>query len=329
MKGMPETAVRQIDVFNGDADGLCALRQLRLAERRGGELVTGVKRDIRLLEKVTASRGDRVTVLDISLDQNRAALERLLAAGAQVRYFDHHYAGAIPQCPNLDAHIDTGADVCTSLLVDRHLQGSQRPWAVVACFGDGLVETGYELAAVAGITGSAADALRELGECLNYNAYGEREEDLCFAPARLYGILEGYADPREFIAAEPAFQVLRKRLADDTGSGLACSPSATSAARAVYVLPDTGWSRRVGGILANHLVQRDPARAYAVLYPNSKRGYTISVRAPGASRKGAADLCRKFPTGGGREAAAGINHLPLDGVDAFLSAFADAFPDRG
>ena len=40
-------------VFNGDADGLCALQQLRLASPRGagGEtLVTGVKRDIALLE---------------------------------------------------------------------------------------------------------------------------------------------------------------------------------------------------------------------------------------------------------------------------------------
>ena len=38
------------DVFNGDADGICALHQLRLAEPRPtAELVTGVKRDIRLL----------------------------------------------------------------------------------------------------------------------------------------------------------------------------------------------------------------------------------------------------------------------------------------
>jgi hypothetical protein len=324
---MPEAALRHIDVFNGDADGLCALRQLRLAERRGGELVTGVKRDVRLLEKIDAARGDRVTVLDISLDQNRAALERILAAGAQVRYFDHHFAGAIPPHPGLEAHIDTSADVCTSLLVDRHLGGSQRLWALVACFGDGLVRIGCDLAASAGIDAAGAGQLRELGECLNYNAYGEREEDLCFAPARLYGILEGYADPREFIAADPAFQELRARRAGDISRGLECAPAAVAAGHAVYVLPEADWSARVGGILANHLAERDPARAFAVLYPNAGRGFTVSVRAPGASRKGAADLCRKFPTGGGREAAAGINHLPADGVDAFLAAFADAFPD--
>ena len=66
------------DVFNGDADGLCALHQLRLAEPRDSVLVTGVKREIALLKKVQASSGDHITVLDISLDKNREALQNLL-----------------------------------------------------------------------------------------------------------------------------------------------------------------------------------------------------------------------------------------------------------
>ncbi len=37
------------DIFNGDADGICALLQLRKAEPRDAQLVTGVKRDINLL----------------------------------------------------------------------------------------------------------------------------------------------------------------------------------------------------------------------------------------------------------------------------------------
>ena len=51
------------DVFNGDADGICALIQLRLVEPRpDATLVTGVKRDIQLsaysgedVDRVTAS----------------------------------------------------------------------------------------------------------------------------------------------------------------------------------------------------------------------------------------------------------------------------------
>ncbi|HZV66950.1 MAG TPA: hypothetical protein VFG03_18780, partial [Telluria sp.] len=40
------------DVFNGDADGICALHQLRLAQPAETRLITGVKRDIALLDRL-------------------------------------------------------------------------------------------------------------------------------------------------------------------------------------------------------------------------------------------------------------------------------------
>ncbi len=43
----------QIDVFNGDADGICALTQLRNAEPLESTLITGVKRDIALVAKAS------------------------------------------------------------------------------------------------------------------------------------------------------------------------------------------------------------------------------------------------------------------------------------
>ena len=101
------------DVFNGDADGLCALTQLRNAEPREAELITGVKRDINLLERVTAEPGSQVTVLDVSLDKNRAGLERVLEAGADVFYCDHHFAGDIPDNPRLETVINTAPDAPT------------------------------------------------------------------------------------------------------------------------------------------------------------------------------------------------------------------------
>ena len=64
----------QFDVYNGDADGICSLLQLRLENPLTTERVTGVKRDIALLERVQASAGDHVTVLDISMAKNSAAL---------------------------------------------------------------------------------------------------------------------------------------------------------------------------------------------------------------------------------------------------------------
>ena len=50
------TQLRHFDVFNGDADGLCALHQLRLVTPRASILVTGTKREINLLEHVVAQR---------------------------------------------------------------------------------------------------------------------------------------------------------------------------------------------------------------------------------------------------------------------------------
>ena len=73
-----ETALgKYYDIFNGDADGLLALHQLRLHEPRDAERITGVKRDIELVARVEARAGDRVTVLDVSLDKNRDALLRI------------------------------------------------------------------------------------------------------------------------------------------------------------------------------------------------------------------------------------------------------------
>src|SRR5689334_19323187 len=115
--------MRYFDVFNGDADGICALHQLRLADPLDSTLVTGLKRDIALLRSVPAQDGDVVTVLDISLDRNREALEQLLARGVVVHYFDHHYAGDVPAHELLAAHLDGSGAMCTSALVNRYLRG--------------------------------------------------------------------------------------------------------------------------------------------------------------------------------------------------------------
>ena len=53
-----DAILREIgDVFNGDADGICALTQLRNAEPRNATLVTGVKRDIALLDRRPIDQG--------------------------------------------------------------------------------------------------------------------------------------------------------------------------------------------------------------------------------------------------------------------------------
>ena len=127
-------------------------------------------------------------------------------AGARCLYFDHHFSGDIPAHPGLEAHIRSVPGVCTSLLVDEYLGGRFRAWAVVAAFGDNLPQ---EARARPSRCSSSADelaTLRELGECLNYNAYGDSLEDLHFHPAELYRRLHRFADPLEFAARDPAFE---------------------------------------------------------------------------------------------------------------------------
>ncbi|MCM3468502.1 hypothetical protein M3643_13615, partial [Staphylococcus lugdunensis] len=138
-----------------------------------------------LLERVDARAGDLVTVLDVSHDQNRDACARLLRDGATVRYFDHHFAGALPDDPRFDAHIDTAADVCTSAIVNRYLGGRYVRWAIVAAFGDELPALGDALAREHGVDEAERCVLAELGLYLNYNAYGECVGDLHFDPAAL------------------------------------------------------------------------------------------------------------------------------------------------
>ena len=313
------------DIFNGDADGICALHQLRLEEPRAATLVTGVKRDVRLLDRVNARAGDELTVLDISLKTNAASVARLLAAGARLRYFDHHAAGEIPRHGNLKAWIDTAADTCTSLIVDRHLGGRQRMWAVVAAFGDNLSGAARRAAAELDLDEADLERLQELGECINYNAYGDTIEDLHYPPADLYGTLSAYRDPRDFIEGEPVLDVLKNALADDYDRARAVKPQLASASAALYVLPEAAWSRRIHGLLANRLAHAHPARAHALLV-SAPGGYVASVRAPLEKPDGADALCQKFESGGGRKAAGGINRLPQADYDRFISEFGKAFP---
>lgn len=313
------------DVFNGDADGLCALHQLRLEEPCKSVLVTGAKRDIELLPRVEATSGDSVTVLDLSAATNHAALVTLLERGVAVQYFDHHFPGELPQHPKLTAAIDTSPRVCTGIIVDRYLKGKQRVWAAVAAFGDDLIEPARALAGELGLDGAQQRALQELGEALAYNAYGDTETDLIVHPAALYRRLAPYADPFRLLAEEPLIARIAETRREDLARAAKAEPDYLSGRAAVYVLPDAAWSRRVRGALGNELAQRHPDRAHAILTPNAEGGYVVSVRAPRSKPTGADALCRGFASGGGRASAAGINHLPPEGVRDFVRRLGEAF----
>ena len=316
--------MRYVDVFHGDADGLCAVHQLRLAmpvpREARYEVVTGLKDDVALLERVRGTPDCIVTVLDVSLDRNRAALARILDEGAEVHYLDHHYAGSVPSHPRLQGSIDTAADMCTSILGDDIVGGAHRGWAIVGAFGDNLDGAAAALAAPLALGTPQVVTLRLLGEALNYNAYGDRLDDVLLAPEELYRVMQAYADPLAF-AATALVKRLTARRRSDLAAACAVAPADAAAERAVYRLPDQPWSRRVIGSFANALARTHPRRAHAVLAARADGSERVSVRAPLEAPSGADELCRRFPQGGGRPAAAGIPSLAAADVAAFLDAF--------
>ena len=314
------------DVFNGDADGICALLQLRFAEPRDAQLVTGVKREIGLLNRVYPEADDRITVLDISLDKNREGLNRALDVGAQVFYVDHHFAGSVPASASLKSLINEAPDVCTSVLINHYLRGAYREWAVVGTFGDNLRHTAAGLIKNLHFSAEKAALLENLGIYINYNGYGASVEELHFAPDELYSVLSQYRSPFDFISDNAEnFQKLEQGYQQDIEAAQSTIALVATDAIAAFVLPNEPWARRVSGVYSNQLANDNPDRGHAVLTVKANGHYLVSVRAPLNNKKGAAALCMHFPTGGGREAAAGINDLPADMLANFLDQFKQAF----
>ena len=308
------------DVFNGDADGICSLLQLRLLDPRpDANIVTGRKRDIALLDRVNASEGDRVTVLDISMRNNAADLSRILDAGASVFYADHHNAGETPiEHEKLDAHINLAPEMCTAVIINNLLKAEFLGWAVTGAFGDNFpalakrISQGHDF---------DFEALDRLGMLLNYNGYGATLDDLHFHPKDLFMACLPYGSPEDFLNDKTdAYQRLEDGYAEDFKVAASAKTLLKNEKSLALLLPDIASSRRVSGVYGNQLAQEHPDRAHAILTRNGD-SYVVSVRAPKTQRSGADTLCLQFETGGGRAAAAGINKLSSGDVDRFLQAF--------
>jgi len=310
------------DVFNGDADGIISLVQLRLAEPRDAKLVTGRKRDIKLLSRVDVKAGDHVTVLDISMRSNMDDLKRILAANASVFYVDHHNAGDIPAHSNLISVIDTSPEMCTAMLINEALDGDYLPWAVTAAFGDNFPALAKRKAAELDLP---LDQLARLGMLVNYNGYGGSVDDLHIHPAELYRALSPFKTPMAFLnETNDVYRLLDEGYEMDLSQAQQAKEIDRSETGAVITLPDAAGSRRISGVFGNQLTQKHPNRAHAIL-TQQKDGFLVSIRAPLSRREGADKLALQFETGGGRSAAAGINHLPDSDLDKFIQAFRDAF----
>ncbi|GGW58703.1 DHH family phosphoesterase [Alishewanella tabrizica] len=320
-----------IDVFNGDADGILSLVQLRKcypvvpAEQR---LITGVKRDISLVKHVSPAQaaGVLVTVLDISFDKNVYDVKTLLEAGSKIFYCDHHQAKTLFEHAHLTTLIDTSPAVCTALLMNQHLNGAQVLWAIAAAFGDGLDSSAEALAAQWGLSALEQDKLKSLGVLVNYNGYGAHEADLFFPPAELYRLLMQYESPFA-VVDDPLspYAQLEKGYNSDLAQARHASPLLNDDTVLAVHLADEPWARRISGTLGNILAAENRRKAIVIATTNQDGSLTISLRAPKENPFGAAEVCGQFVTGGGREGAAGINNFPSSSLSYFLNTVSEFY----
>lgn len=314
------------DVFNGDADGILSLVQLRLAEPKESILISGVKRDISLLKQVPVDKAVSVTVLDISMEKNIDALNQLLQSEVDVLYIDHHRPGDIPSNNLLEAVIDTDANTCTALLVNQRLDNQFVNWAIAAAYGDNMLASAQALAAQHGLNEEGKSLLKAFGTYVNYNGYGSIVDDLHFSPVELFEQLVKFENPLDLIKTpDSVFHKLEAAYHEDMQKAEHAAVLEDNDVIKVVELDDASWARRVSGVFGNELANRSPDKAHAVVTTNVNGNYTVSLRAPLSNKTGAGDICAQFATGGGRAAAAGINELPKDRLSEFILAVEKAY----
>ena len=216
----------------------------------------------------------------------------------------------------VDEHVAHGLQI-----VAPRLRGAQVDWAITGAFGDNLDEPAQRLAEKSGLQAPDIAGLKELGVFINYNGYGPSLDDLHFHPDTLYESLLEAGRPQAFLGAS-TLRHLEQGYREDLAASAALTPVVEESAFAVYQLPSAAWARRVSGVFSNDLVRAFPARAHAVLTERDDGAFLVSVRAPFDRRTGAETVCSQFATGGGREAAAGINRLPAEELDQLIGALA-------
>lgn len=325
--------MQNFDVFNGDADGICALIQIHHKRQRQGftddpQLITGVKRDNALLSQIPSHIfAAQITVLDISLDKNRDDLNTLLGRGNRIFYADHHYPGEIPEHPLLSTHIDPQSETCTSLILNQLVAEADFQWALVGAYGDNLIKTAHHYAEQKGLKASTRSDLLKLGTLVNYNGYGAELDDLHFHPEHLYLALREFENPSDFILdSNSGYQKLLDGYEQDLQHAMETPIHYENNDISVLVFPNETWARRVNGVFNNQLANQDADKAHGILTPlKDGSGYQVGVRAPLNNRVGADELCRQFATGGGRQGAAGINKLASAQVDDFIERFAKQY----
>jgi nanoRNase/pAp phosphatase (c-di-AMP/oligoRNAs hydrolase) len=315
--------MKHYDVFNGDADGIISLHQYRLQFPRESELITGVKRDVKLLRNLQNIKNSVLSVFDISLLSNSEYIENILKNKNKVRWFDHHEPGNIDLGKNFSIKVDSDPNCCTNILVDKFIDGLHRPWTICGAYGDNLHEQAEKLNPCFGEIKMLE--LKEIGETLNYNGYGNKESDLTVHPKDVYLDIHKYRSPFQYRKKSEIYNKIYTQMKSDESELNSSEILHTSNIGDIILLPNTKASIRYSGIYSNKQTTDNPNKAFAILTNINDDTYRVSIRSPKNNPTGASKLALQFPTGGGREKAAGINELPKIELKSFIEKFEEVY----
>jgi hypothetical protein len=266
-----------------------------------------------LLDRIDARSGDEIIAMDISLERNHSRASELIRTGVAVTWIDHHLAGE--DIAGLVNHIDTSSDVCTAIIVNRILGGKFQSWAITAAYGDGMT------AAADMLGGGHRPDLAEMGELLNYNAYGPSIEDLHFHPQVLLEACIDAGEPRQFIKTD-IFHRLRDGFIDD----LQLARDLHVRERNLIQLPAESWAHRVVGVYAHRIAGEEPELPHVIAVDLGNGTWQVSLRAPKNNPSGAGEVCASFG-GGGRASAGGVDALPGECIPALMKSVDSRWTD--
>ena len=300
-------------IFNGDTDGICATRQLLFSNQNETKFVTGVKRDIALLDKIQDLADQEIVVLDVSVEKNHPSLIKLLKQNCRINWYDHHISAKIPEHIRFINHINTDPDINTSQIVNLHLNNKYPDWAIVGLFGDNMTNSADELAQSIFLSEVDKESIKQMGELFNYNAYGEDLDDLHYHPEEVLKECLKVDHPLDLLSNSDIIEKLKTGYQSD----LSEASKAKLLQNNTYVFPNQKWGRRVIGVFANLKANQNPDQPTAILIEKEDH-FVVSVRSPINKSLNAAQFCAKFPTGGGRKKAGGINELPKNLLNQFI-----------
>ncbi len=312
-------------LFNGDADGLIAQRILEMHLGAPDLRITGLKRDIKLLQKLPPMEAGHIHALDISLRQNQPELLTILAKeNLNVTWYDHHDPGEVEPHPRLHLHIYQSSGTCSAVIVNAVFGRQQGLWAAMAAFGDAVPDTAKALIDEVGVSHAESNLLQRSGILLNYNAYGEKISDVLFDPADLAKRMSQFTSALDFCQEESIFGPLTQQFVSDQSMCKNLTALNDSEAAQAYLAPDAPWARRYLATWANEHILDHPLQALALIHPRAGGDFQVSIRAPRGTPgvvPSAASLASEFTTGGGRKLAAGINVLPAHDLERFVKRF--------